>query len=194
MRGATMMALPSSRRANISIHAPHAGRDHHRLTGSCDMGISIHAPHAGRDSLFQILQPLLLISIHAPHAGRDSGAVRGMRGEKIFQSTRPMRGATRFGFFGFLWFPFQSTRPMRGATQQIHRDPGHFRFQSTRPMRGATVRQMSISAKTTIFQSTRPMRGATGICIASRRKGVISIHAPHAGRDDVDHKKYQSFL
>ena len=27
------------------------------------------------------------------------------------------------------------------------------------------------------------MRGATGICIASRRKGVISIHAPHAGRD-----------
>ena len=78
---------------------------------------------------------------------------------------------------------FQSTRPMRGATQQIHRDPGHFRFQSTRPMRGATVRQMSISAKTTIFQSTRPMRGATngdpllGVWI------LISIHAPHAGRD-----------
>ena len=102
----------------------------------------------------------------------------------IFQSTRPMRGATRIS-------PsttrrrkrFQSTRPMRGATQQIHRDPGHFRFQSTRPMRGATVRQMSISAKTTIFQSTRPMRGATngdpllGVWI------LISIHAPHAGRD-----------
>ena len=28
------------------------------------------------------------------------------------------------------------------------------------------------------------MRGATGICVASRRKGVISTHAPLAGRDD----------
>ena len=58
------------------------------------------------------------------------------------------------------------------------------KFQSTRPSRGATMQQ-SMPQPVQQFQSTRPSRGATGICVASRCKGVISIHAPLAGRDDV---------
>ena len=34
------------------------------------------------------------ISIHAPHAGRDEESVAMSRDKAIFQSTRPMRGAT----------------------------------------------------------------------------------------------------
>ena len=34
------------------------------------------------------------ISIHAPHAGRDEFNRKFERGHIIFQSTRPMRGAT----------------------------------------------------------------------------------------------------
>ena len=81
------------------------------------------------------------------------------------------------------------------------------RFQSTRPMRGGTYADTVITSDDHIFQSTRPMRGGTGMsssqiwtasyfnppapCGAGRRGSVyknpwryISIHPPHAGRDD----------
>ena len=63
------------------------------------------------------------ISIHAPHAGRDDVACVNANSQTLFQSTRPMRGAT-----GEKWvtpiemFEFQSTRPMRGATRQVEPD------------------------------------------------------------------------
>ena len=96
MRGATFYILPTMRARDISIHAPHAGRDagDKYITGSnC---ISIHAPLAGCD--VEHIQhtvwfspyfnprapcgarqgdhlggtPLRAISIHAPRAGRDT--------------------------------------------------------------------------------------------------------------------------
>ena len=79
--------------------------------------------------------------------------------------------------------PFQSTRPMRGATWG---DQPHLRwgvFQSTRPMRGATAWLMSNRSAPRRFQSTRPMRGATKPSFPAPRPTMISIHAPHAGRD-----------
>ena len=77
---------------------------------------------------------------------------------------------------------FQSTRPMRGATYGITIYHGYNPFQSTRPMRGATL-LISASMPLVTFQSTRPMRGAT-----SARFGIldyyrVSIHAPRVGRD-----------
>ena len=59
-------------------------------------------------------------------------------------------------------------------------------FQSTRPMRGATGRPLSPCADTLRFQSTHPMRGATVPVCDRRLCVVISIHAPHAGRDAGD--------
>ena len=51
MRGATLPPDPASHVPAISIHAPHAGRDHRpRCAGRVEWEISIHAPHAGRDS------------------------------------------------------------------------------------------------------------------------------------------------
>ena len=50
-------------------------------------------------------------------------------------------------------------------------------------MRGATGRPLSPCADTLRFQSTRPMRGATVPVCDRRLCVVISIHAPHAGRD-----------
>ena len=78
----------------ISIHAPHAGRDFAGSRGSSFSVISIHAPHAGRD-LSRCGRPLFRpISIHAPHAGRDKTGFPSKRCRPLFQSTRPMRGAT----------------------------------------------------------------------------------------------------
>ena len=103
----------------------------------------------------------------------------------VFQSTRPMRGATlqrRRGHFLFMNFNprapcgarletvekvevtllFQSTRPMRGATiTPASGWAGTATFQSTRPMRGATAHKTLMGEVQKIFQSTRPMRGAT---------------------------------
>ena len=55
-------------------------------------------------------------------------------------------------------------------------------FQSTRPMRGATEHPES-QRQFQPFQSTRPMRGATYSWPEWRALRLISIHAPHAGRD-----------
>ena len=87
-------------------------------------------------------QPPTDISIHAPHAGSDLAQggrkprqrdfnPRSPCGERrktdmieskpiIFQSTLPMRGATRASTRTRRWCIFQSTLPMRGATPQTH--------------------------------------------------------------------------
>ena len=64
-----------SRLLSISIHAPHTGRDEPLDNTFVHIFISIHAPHTGRDLLF-----LLLVALPFP-----------------FQSTRPIRGATKPG-------------------------------------------------------------------------------------------------
>src|SRR5215475_3111327 len=81
--------------------------------------------------------------------------------DKLFQSTRPVRGATHPSGNGAGALQFQSTRPVRGAT------PINYAF-----VRGALVsihapragRDDCWAASTDIpgvFQSTRPVRGAT---------------------------------
>ena len=56
----------------ISIHAPHTGRDTcHSLAAAQKWLISIHAPHTGRDCRGKSIYAVTGISIHAPHAGRD---------------------------------------------------------------------------------------------------------------------------
>ena len=56
--------------------------------------ISIHAPHTGRDAAKMQKINRDIISIHAPHTGRDSKADVGYLTAELFQSTRPIRGAT----------------------------------------------------------------------------------------------------
>ena len=125
------------------------------------LGISIHAPYAGRDVLLQRGDKLHGISIHAPRAGRDDTG----------------------GRYTVIVDLFQSTRPVRGATDVFTVPPGLFpQFQSTRPVRGATMDRV-LAEIISGFQSTRPMRGATNKSWKLSVICCISIHAPHAGRD-----------
>ena len=52
-------------------------------------------------------------------------------------------------------------------------------------MRGATAAAALTAAWTRSFQSTRPMRGATITWMGQLIDFYISIHAPHAGRDNI---------
>ena len=63
----------------------------------------------------------VIISIHAPHAGRDTGNTVRLQPVRVFQSTRPMRGATKRLVTYILDTEFQSTRPMRGATAKVYK-------------------------------------------------------------------------
>ena len=73
MRVATGRTGGTAEQAGISIHATHAGGDYELRTNRNAGGISIHATHAGGD-----------VTI------RECG-----KGDGLFQSTPPMRVATR---------------------------------------------------------------------------------------------------
>ena len=139
------------------------------------------------------------------------GATRGAKAypamHPIFQSTPPVRGATK------MFFPapcgasgyFNPRPPCGGRPGEFLADDSEDKFQSTPPVRGAThwgrlamlQQEISIHAPPCggrpvpsmgqyafmVFQSTPPVRGATEIQIALLVSGEISIHAPRAGGD-----------
>ena len=171
----------------ISIHAPHTGRDqgirlllidalnfnprapygarHLIRTGVrlLQAAISIHAPHTGRDLTRMLVVFRVRISIHAPHTGRDDG-----------QHTRHC-----------LFTKFQSTRPIRGATLVL--DTYHVSLDYFNPRAPYGARQCTslTLGRNVQFQSTRPIRGAT-LALGQDIDGLlISIHAPHTGRDGI---------
>ena len=139
---------------------PMRGATHHHLVMDRAAWISIHAPHAGCDFRVQKLRAPAEISIHAPHAGCDK-EIMDMVAE---------------------WKEFQSTHPMRGATKKYKRMQVIVVFQSTHPMRGATTVYV-VKDEDAEFQSTHPMRGATIFRALANNPLNISIHAPHAGCD-----------
>ena len=68
------------------------------------LAISIHAPHEGSDVQCQPLNTHLQISIHAPHEGSDRRVAYFKDYTEQFQSTLPMRGATKeYRILPFLW-------------------------------------------------------------------------------------------
>ena len=125
----------------------------------------------------------LTVSIHAPRGGRDAAALDKADKDYLFQSTRPVGGATFAFEMLSQWVMFQSTRPVGGATSDVFGDTVVLTFQSTRPVGGATApvrvqeyaRRVSIHAPrggrdtttstscgmSILFQSTRPVGGAT---------------------------------
>ena len=187
----------------ISIHAPLAGCDPaqpmhrrllqvfqstHPLRGATAQitaylqslkDISIHAPLAGCDARCSYIHPQTSISIHAPLAGCDYLMPEFPAEDAIFQSTHPLRGATR--------------PPCRSSRRPAHfnpRTPCGVRLPDARiPRRG---RDISIHAPlagcdpSPAFQSTHPLRGATGLNYTRAGDGLISIHAPLAGCDTIE--------
>ena len=192
--------------------------------------ISIHAPHAGCDSfLVRSLPTCYNISIHAPHAGCDAMAYYDIIYVSRFQSTHPMRGATEEDVLFVKTIRFQSTHPMRGATRADHSKTRNRcisihaphagcdgawsaglsclnAFQSTHPMRGATFHNILCAVDNANFNprtpcGVRPVRRRScrtandfnprtpcgvrrGNVLFGYRVGKdISIHAPHAGCD-----------
>ena len=145
--------------------------------------ISIHAPRAGSDSITAGTDTNIRISIHAPRAGSDCRRGKGGRHECEFQSTLPVRGATR-----------SNRRTRRRRRISIHAP----RAGSDLDGRGPLVKiQISIHAPRAGSDGLSPTPPPFGHnfnprspCGERRRAGghqlpglLISIHAPRAGSD-----------
>ena len=134
------------------------------------------------------------------------------RDKAIFQSTRPVRGATTLRETARRAGRFQSTRPVRGAMPIFPRCGVDRLISIHAPRAGRDAMFGNMQTESTLFQSTRPVRGATTArlaritpswyfnprapCGARRRETMavrqittISIHAPRAGRDVFSNDK-----
>ena len=124
---------------------------------------------------------------------------------EIFQSTRPVQGATHITPWCWWITIFQSTRPVQGATVQIQRIVGAIYISIHAPRAGRDRRSWRPTTTASYFnprapcrarllvtqfthtslgfQSTRPVQGATEVGHQLHHRTGISIHAPRAGRD-----------
>ena len=146
----------------ISIHAPHTGRDASAarpryksaefqstrpIRGATQPGHGVFyqyqfqstRPIRGATILYRVLCLRHPISIHAPHTGRDYGCSAVSPACLIFQSTRPIRGATR-----------NNTKTEQKTAISIHA-----------PHTGRDLCSTGRKRRNNTFQSTRPIRGAT---------------------------------
>ena len=99
----------------------------------------------------------------------------------LFQSTRPVRGATRVVIFYGHRQGVSIHAPRAGRDLAVLPKIQSLLFQSTRPVRGATEVDLQ-GGRFNVFQSTRPVRGATVARIMHLDAKSVSIHAPRAGR------------
>ena len=101
----------------------------------------------------------------------------------LFQSTRPVRGATLGYSAALSTFSFQSARPVRGATSSDPKQAGWGQNFNPRAPCGARRLRAVLAGHKEPFQSARPVRGATINIRSTTKKQLISIRAPRAGRD-----------
>ena len=115
--------------------------------------------------------------------GATGKPIKDIPQDVIFQSTRPMRGATQESEGKALQTMNFNPRAPCGARPRPPTDPIRHQYFNPRAPCGARLTRYSSRLRATEFQSTRPMRGATAWMPLPEPPKEISIHAPHAGRD-----------
>ena len=165
---------------------------------------------------------IIIISIHAPLAGSDPGVLHAVTMAAEFQSTLPLRGATKIIGSANLCKGISIHAPLAGSDPRRHmrkrrysyfnpRSPcGERRYDiilvaqfdnfNPRSPCGERLRCLVTNARPTQFQSTLPLRGATRLARCQKVYFTISIHAPLAGSDScaslfpVVYRLFQSTL
>ena len=125
---------------DISIHAPRAGRDLPEFAEEGEHnGFQSTRPVRGATIYHTGATPSRRISIHAPRAGRDHRHRQHGSAVRDFNPRAPCGARLVTSTYSDAATLFQSTRPVRGATGHRRRAAlAQLVFQSTRPVRGAT--------------------------------------------------------
>ena len=185
MRGATTPSVSPVIVPLISIHAPHAGRDRIPIMIlSSRLLFQSTRPMRGATKLLPNFQRQRLISIHAPHAGRDRHGSHGNDNARYFNPRAPCGARLDAPQVEAPVVQISIHAPHAGRDRC---NPGGIttvhNFNPRAPCGARHGRYCSYPHESK-FQSTRPMRGATGLIYSNMGIGYISIHAPHAGRDE----------
>ena len=163
--------------------ARRAAGNHRELAGD----ISIHAPHTGRDKRGLLSQvEATEFQSTRPIRGATSAHSWQRYSAHLFQSTRPIRGATYCAEeYHHTESQFQSTRPIRGATNQFLHAGLEIAISIHAPHTGrdAEVGARHISRR--YFNPRAPYGARRWVRNQHKTEGRISIHAPHTGRDSV---------
>ena len=144
----------------ISIHTPLAGSDVVDVRHVYPVLISIHTPLAGSDDALPQLVDCLQISIHTPLAGSDmplfflplvvsyfnphspcgerrSSGSLGFGYRSKFQSTLPLRGATRTDGAAVVLFEISIHTPLAGSDAGHRRQARHAVISIHTPLAGS---------------------------------------------------------
>ena len=152
-----------------------------------EIEVSIHAPHAGRDSDRNLsLSPYPCFNPRAPCGARHA-AVRFAVSVMRFNPRAPCgaRRRTHAEFGGDL--AFQSTRPMRGATVPPGYGPTDVLVSIHAPHAGRDLLMGCKTRQWGCFNPRAPCGARQGLTARKHLSQQVSIHAPHAGRD-TDHR------
>ena len=118
MRGATQSSHVRSLRDRISIHAPHAGSDGTDVVVPLKLKISIHAPHAGSDTkTAKIEKDKDDFNPRSP-CGERLNVIEATGSRLDFNPRSPCGERHLIKKYNLQAIEFQSTLPMRGATRQ----------------------------------------------------------------------------
>ena len=128
------------------------------------------------------------ISIHAPLAGSDDYFNQLYLSAREFQSTLPLRGATKRIRHGTHGLHISIHAPLAGSDHPpVPTFCPHPAFQSTLPLRGATALDVRV-AQCHVISIHAPLAGSDLSGLSGKRERLeISIHAPLAGSDCLGH-------
>ena len=162
MRGATSAAGLGQIRDDISIHAPHAGRDSSRPERrSAPWYFNPRAPCGARPSV-------------TPSRGRQAH----------FNPRAPCGARLKCRHLGReSWVNFNPRAPCGARHPHSQNSWPTQQISIHAPHAGRDYKRAEKNQHIQAFQSTRPMRGATQCRFRFLAGDGISIHAPHAGRD-----------
>ena len=126
-------------------------------------GFNPRPPRGGRRGCPAGLPCQRRVSIHAPHAGGDRAS------------------------FGVSAGGLVSIHAPHAGGDGVHLDhlAGDFLFQSTPPTRGATRERRRCADVVRCFNPRPPRGGRQGAGVVALVQLLVSIHAPHAGGDDL---------
>ena len=167
----------------ISIHAPMRRATGERLALFPTSLISIHAPRGGATADKIVRSGVLPISIHAPMQGTTVPVPKDQTKVKTFQSTLPMRGATRVDYRLYAMPYISIHAPHAGSDEILAFVIAQVGISNHAPHGGSDMGRDSERPDAKCISNHAPHAGSDAAMRFSGSSEAISIHTPHAGSD-----------
>ena len=183
LRGATGWCRLPAQGQHISIHAPLTGSDPSLLQmWRCNRDFNPRSPYGERLVSRSRFWPFRNFNPRSPYGERPAVGAAAMA-SRLFQSTLPLRGATKQGASLHHIPEISIHAPLTGSDELPVACLVYSGDFNPRSPYGERLLALRTLQRHYIFQSTLPLRGATGGLQPSPRLRTISIHAPLTGSD-----------